>query len=88
MKFPSVQTTNAGQYTVVVSNIVGSVTSSPAMLKVLGYCASAQTGQSFYPAGTTIPITVQTFNCGTQAAVDNSAATLWIYNSGTARAIP
>jgi hypothetical protein len=88
LNFSSVQSSNAGQYTIVVTNIVGSVTSSQAMLTVLGYCASAQAAQSIYPARTTIPITVQTYNCGTQAAVAGSAATLWIYNSGTVRTIP
>jgi hypothetical protein len=88
LNFSSVQTTNQGQYKVVVTNIVGSVTSAPAMLTVLGYCASAQTTQSLYPAGTTFPFTVQTFNCGTHAAQSNSAAVLWIYSSGTTRTIP
>jgi hypothetical protein len=88
LNFASVQTTNQGQYSVVVTNVVGSVTSTPAMLTVLGYCASAQIAQSLYPAGTTIPFTVNTYNCGTQAAQSNSAAVLWIYNSGTTRTIP
>ena len=88
LNIASVQTTNQGLYAVVVTNIVGSVTSAPAMLTVLGYCASAQTAQSLYPAGTTVPFTVQTYNCGTQAAQTNSAAVLWIYNAGTTRTIP
>jgi hypothetical protein len=88
LNFPSVQTTNQGSYTVVVTNIVGGVTSAPAMLTVLGYCAAAQAAQTLYPAGTTIPFTVQTFNCGTQTAAGNSAAVLWIYNAGTSRTIP
>ena len=89
LNFPSVQTANQGQYTVVVTNIVGAVTSlPPAMLTVLGYCTSAQAAQSLYPAGTMIPFTVKTFDCGTQAAVDNSAAVLWLYNSGTSHTIP
>jgi len=83
-----VQTTNQGQYTVVVTNIVGAVTSTPATLTVLGYCASAQAAQTRYPAGTTIPLTVQTFNCAPRAPVGNSAAVLWIYNAGTSRTIP
>jgi hypothetical protein len=89
LTFASVQTTNAGQYTVVVTNIVGAVTSSPpATLTVLGYCASAQAAQSSYPAGTTVPITLTTYNCGNQSAVSNSAAVLWIYNAGTSRTYP
>jgi hypothetical protein len=88
LNLPSVQTNQQGWYTVVVTNVVGSVTSSPAMLTVLGYCATAQTAQSLYPVGRTIPFTVQTLNCGTSAAQNNSAAVLWIYNSGTTRTIP
>ncbi len=89
LNIPNVQSTNQGQYTVVVTNIVGAVTSSPAAtLTVLGYCASASAGQSTYPAGTIIPFTAQTFNCGTHAAVSNSAAVLWLYNGGTSRTIP
>ena len=88
LNIPSVQTTNQGQYTVVVTNIVNSVTSSPAMLTVLAYCANAQVAQSFYPAGTAIPFAVNTYNCGTSAAQANSAAVLWIYNGGVTRTYP
>jgi len=87
LNLPNVQTTNQGQYTVVVTNLVGSVTSSPALLTVLGYCADAQTAESLYPVGTTVPITVQTYNCGSQAAQASSVAVLWIYASGTTRTI-
>ena len=88
LSIPNVQPTNQGQYTVVVTNVVGLVTSSPAMLTVLAYCASAQTALTNYPAGSIIPFAAATYNCGTQAPQSNSAAVLWIYNSGTVRTIP
>ena len=55
LNFSSVQSSNQGTYTVLVTNIVGAVTSQPAPLTVLGYCASAQAAQSLYPAGRRSP---------------------------------
>jgi len=88
LNLASVQPTNQGQYSVVVSNAVSWVSSASATLTVLGYCATAQAAQAVYPSGTTVPLTVQTFNCGSHTASTNSAAVLWIYSGGTTRSLP
>ena len=71
-----------------VSNPAGSVTSAAGTLTVLNYCASVQPGQAVYPMGSPVPMTVQTFNCSTQAAVPNASATVWISTGGTTRSLP
>jgi len=89
LSFTSVQASNQGSYTVVITNPGGSVTSSPpATLTVLSYCAGAQTFQSIYPAGLTVPLTVSTFDCGSLSPIPNVSATVWIYKAGTIRTIP
>ena len=35
-----------------------------------------------------MPLSVQTFNCSSQAAVPNSSATVWISTGGTTRSLP
>jgi hypothetical protein len=80
---------NNASYTVVVSNLAGTVTSAPVSLTLLGFCASVQTAQSIYPEGTNfIPLTVQTFVCGTNTPVPNSPVVVWIYTDGTSRMLP
>ena len=86
--FANVQTTNSVQYSVVVSNAAGSAASAPATLSVLNYCASVQPSQAVYPMGSQVPLSVQTFNCSSQAAVPNSSATVWISSGGTTRSLP
>jgi len=76
------------QYSVEVSNPSGAVTSTAGTLTVLNYCTSAQPGQAVYPMGSTVPITVETFNCATAAVVSNSSAIVWISMGGTARSLP
>jgi len=79
----------SASYTVVVSNAAGTATSAPVTLTLLGYCASVQVAQTIYPEGLTfIPLNVQTFICGTNTPVPNSAASVWIYTAGTSRALP
>ncbi len=76
-------------YSVVVTNNAGSVTSASATLTLLTYCASAQVAQATYPEGTQfIPITVKTFDCGSSAPVANAGVSVWIYTQGTSRALP
>ncbi len=76
-------------YTVVASNAAGSVASAPVTVTILTYCASVQAAQATYPEGTTfIPLSVQTFNCGSSAPMPNSGAAVWIYTAGTSRALP
>ncbi len=88
LNIPSIQSGNQGNYTVVVTNIAGTVTSASAALNVLGYCASAQASQTNYPAGTTVPLSVKTFACGSSVAVPNSAAVVWLYEAGSTRSFP
>jgi uncharacterized repeat protein (TIGR03803 family) len=75
------------QYSVVVGNPAGSATSAAATLTVLNYCASVQPGQAVYPMGSPVPLTVQTFNCSSSAAVPNASATVWISGAGTTRSL-
>ena len=82
------QSTNQGNYSVVVSNPAGSVTSAPVSLTLLGYCAVAQVAQSTYPMNVGIPFTIKTFDCGSSAPVPNAGAVLWIFKAGTTRTIP
>jgi hypothetical protein len=86
----NVQSTNQGQYSVVIANGAGSVTSAPVILNVLaGYCASAQPTQAIYPMGTVVPISVQTFNCSSPTtAVPNQFATVWISSGSFVRSLP
>ena len=85
----NVQPGDAGQYSVAVSNSAGSVTSSPpASLIVLNYCATAQPSQSVYSMGSPVPMTVQTLDCSTLAAVPNANATVWISTGGITRSLP
>jgi hypothetical protein len=80
---------NNASYTVVVSNLAGTVTSAPVSLTLVGFCASVQTAQSTYPEGTNfIPLTVQTFVCGTNTPVPYSPVVVWIYTAGTSRMLP
>ena len=89
LTFGNVQPTDGGQYSVVVSNFAGSVTSTPpATLTVLNYCAGAQPSQSVYPMGSTVPLTVQTYDCSTIAVVPNASATVWISTGGITRSLP
>jgi hypothetical protein len=76
-------------YSVTVGNAAGS-SSASATLTILNYCASVQAAQALYPEGTkSIPLSAQTFTCGSPSAlVPNSAAVVWIYNSGTSRSVP
>ncbi|HZQ45801.1 MAG TPA: immunoglobulin domain-containing protein, partial [Verrucomicrobiae bacterium] len=88
LNIPSVQSGSQGNYTVMVTNIAGSVTSAPAPLNLLAYCASAQASQAVYPAGTTVPLSIKTFNCSSSVAVPNSAAVVWLYEAGSSRSFP
>jgi hypothetical protein len=79
----------SASYTVVVSNAAGFVTSAPVALTLLAYCASAQAAQAIYPEGTvSIPLSVQSFNCGSSAPMPNSPLALWIYTGGTSQSLP
>jgi len=45
--------------------------------------------QTIYPEGTNfIPLTVQTFHCGTNTPMPNSPAAVWIFTGGTSRSLP
>ena len=88
LNIPSIQSANQGNYTVVVTNIAGTATSATANLNVLGYCASAQASQAIYPAGTTVPLSIKTFNCSSSVPVPNSAAVVWLYEAGSSRSFP
>ncbi|MCX6928321.1 MAG: immunoglobulin domain-containing protein, partial [Verrucomicrobia bacterium] len=84
----SVQSVNAGLYTVVVTNAYGSVTSAPASLVIQAYCVSAQVAAEAYPIGTAVPVQVRTRDCAnTNAAVPNVPAVVWIRTQGTSRSI-
>lgn len=84
----NVQTGNQGQqYSVTVGSPGGSVTSSPGTLSILNYCASVQPGQAVYPMGTAVPLSVQTFACGSSSPVPNAAATVYITTAGTTRSL-
>ena len=88
LQIVNAQSTNQGNYSVIVSNAAGSVTSAPVSLTLLGYCAVAQAGQSTYPMNVGIPFTIKTFDCGSSAPVPNAGAVLWIFKAGTTRTIP
>jgi hypothetical protein len=83
----NVQPANQGQYHVVVSNSVGSVTSAVVNLSVLVSCVSAQATASIYPMGNTVPLTVQSFDCTARTPVANLSAVVWISTAGTVRSI-
>ena len=70
------------------ATLAGPATSASATLTVLDYCASAQPSQAVYPMGATVPLSVQTFNCSSQAAVPNASAVVWISTGGTTRSLP
>ena len=58
-------------------------------LTLLAYCASAQAAQAIYPEGTvSIPLSVQSCNCGSSAPMPNSPLALWIYTGGTSQSLP
>ncbi|MDB6065752.1 MAG: delta-60 repeat domain protein [Pedosphaera sp.] len=88
LHFASLQALNQGSYVVVVTNVAGTVSSTPVNLNVLAYCASAHAAKSVYPAGTTVPLSVQTFACGPSTPTPNSPAVVWIYEAGSSRSFP
>jgi len=82
-----IQPTNAGAYTVIITNLAGRVTSQEAQLAYLTHCASVSVSQPAYGPGVTVPLNVRTFDCTSSAAVPNAPVVVWILRAGAARQV-
>jgi Immunoglobulin domain len=84
----NVQPTDAGLYSVVVSNAAGSTNSTIASLTVMTPCISVSVEPAGYSMGTPLALHVRSFDCANSNAIAGVAAVVYINTAGTTRAVP
>jgi N-acetylneuraminic acid mutarotase len=84
----NVQSSDAGLYSVVVSNAGGSTNSANASLMVLTPCISVSADHSEYAMGAAFALHVRSFDCASSNSIPNLPVVVSISTAGTTRTIP